>query len=188
MSYIQAILMAVLQGVTELFPVSSLGHAVIVPAALLWPIHFRGPGYLPFLVILHLGTATALLAFFWRDWIGLAQALIGGGDPEARPVLRRLVMMLVIGTIPAAILGYLFNHAVREMSPRPRSRRCFSSSTGSCCSSATGGTGFAPAGRALNMASRWPISPSSMRSSSDWHNAPRSSQGFRGPASPSSRV
>lgn len=114
MTYLQAIIMAVLQGVTELFPVSSLGHAVILPAALTWPIDPRGPGFLPFLVILHLGTATALLIFFWRDWIDLLLALVGAGDAAARPAHRKLLLLLVIGTVPAAIMGKLFNHALRE--------------------------------------------------------------------------
>ncbi|HLG90298.1 MAG TPA: undecaprenyl-diphosphate phosphatase [Alphaproteobacteria bacterium] len=114
MSYLQAILMAVLQGVTELFPVSSLGHAVIVPAALTWPIDPRGPGFLPFLVILHLGTATALLIYFWQDWIHLLLALVGAGDRAARPAYLKLLKLLVIGTIPAALAGYFFNHALRE--------------------------------------------------------------------------
>jgi undecaprenyl-diphosphatase len=114
MSFLQAILMAVLQGVTELFPVSSLGHAVVLPAVLVWPIDPKGPGFLPFLVILHLGTATALLIFYWREWIGLLLGLLGLGDPAARPGARRLLLLLVIGTVPAALVGYLFNSRLRE--------------------------------------------------------------------------
>jgi len=114
LSYLQVILLALLQGVTELFPVSSLGHAVLVPAALLWPFDPKGPGLLPFLVILHLGTALALLIFYWRDWARLLLALIGGGDAAERPALRRLIVMLVIGTVPAAIIGALFNRWLRE--------------------------------------------------------------------------
>jgi undecaprenyl-diphosphatase len=114
LSFIQVILLALLQGVTELFPVSSLGHAVIVPAALLWPLDPKGEGLLPFLVILHLGTAAALLIFYWREWWKLLLALVGGGDARERPMLRRQILMLVIATIPAAILGALFNHRLRE--------------------------------------------------------------------------
>ena len=111
--------MAVLQGVTELFPVSSLGHAVIVPGVLAWPIDPRGPGFLPFLVILHLGTAAALLAFFWRDWIGLLLALIGLGNPAGRSGMRRLLLLLAIGTIPAALLGFLLNSFFRSLFGQP---------------------------------------------------------------------
>lgn len=114
LSFLQVILLALLQGVTELFPVSSLGHAVIVPAALLWPLDPKGPGMLPFLVILHLGTAIALLIFYWREWWKLLLALVGAGSPEERPGLRRQLLMLVIATIPAAIAGAAFNAWLRE--------------------------------------------------------------------------
>ena len=78
MSALQAIVIAILQGATELFPVSSLGHAVVLPALLHWPLDQRSPEFLPFLVMLHLGTATALLAVF------LAR-LVGAGDRRAGP-------------------------------------------------------------------------------------------------------
>jgi len=74
MTLLQALWMAILQGVAELFPVSSLGHAVIVPALLGWHIDQAAPEFLAFLVVLYLGTAAALLLYFWRDWFGLAQA------------------------------------------------------------------------------------------------------------------
>jgi undecaprenyl-diphosphatase len=67
MNTIQAVVMAIAQGATELFPVSSLGHAVMLPAWLHWNLNQNAPEFLPFLVLLHLGTATALLLFFWRD-------------------------------------------------------------------------------------------------------------------------
>ena len=114
LSLLQVILLALLQGVTELFPVSSLGHAVVIPALLLWPFDPKGPGMLPFLVILHLGTAAALLIFYWREWWGLLLALVGGGDAGQRPALRRLLLMLVIATIPAAIIGAGLNRPLRE--------------------------------------------------------------------------
>ena len=64
----QAIVLAVVQGVTELFPVSSLGHAVILPHLFGWDVDQNAPTFLPFLVMLHVGTALALLIYFWRDW------------------------------------------------------------------------------------------------------------------------
>lgn len=114
LSLLQVILLALLQGVTELFPVSSLGHAVVIPAALLWPFDPKGPGMLPFLVILHMGTAIALLIFYWREWWKLLLALLGGGDPAERAGLRRQLLMLVIATIPAAIVGAVANRPLRE--------------------------------------------------------------------------
>jgi undecaprenyl-diphosphatase len=114
LSFVEVIALAILQGVTELFPVSSLGHAVIIPAVLLWPFDPKGPGLLPFLVILHLGTASALLVYYWRDWVKLLLALLGMGDAAERPALRRLIVMLIVGTVPAAIVGALFNKPLRQ--------------------------------------------------------------------------
>ncbi len=114
LNYLQVIALAILQGVTELFPVSSLGHAVVIPGVLLWPIDPKGPGLLPFLVILHLGTATALLVFYWREWVKLLLALVGMGDAAERPALRRLILMLIVGTVPAAAVGAVFNKSLKE--------------------------------------------------------------------------
>ncbi len=75
MTAFQAVVMAVLQGVTELFPISSLGHAVILPRLLGWPIDERAPDFLPYLVVMHLGTATALFLYFWRDWFAFLGSL-----------------------------------------------------------------------------------------------------------------
>ena len=80
MTAIQAFLIAILQGASELFPVSSLGHAVVVPALLHWPLDQKAPAFLPFLVLLHTGTAAALLAFFWRDWWALACGVSPGSS------------------------------------------------------------------------------------------------------------
>jgi undecaprenyl-diphosphatase len=115
LNFFQVIALAILQGVTELFPVSSLGHAVVLPALLIWPFDAKGPGMLPFLVILHLGTATALLLFFWRDWVDLLLAAVGLGNPAERPALRRLIVMLVVGTVPAALAGLLLNKLFRDL-------------------------------------------------------------------------
>src|SRR5512143_1463177 len=107
MTLFQAILLAAIQGVSELFPVSSLAHAVILPHLFGWPIDQKAPEFLPFLVVLHLGTAGALLIYFWRDWIELAGGVLGFGDAGARSASRRLFLMIVIGTIPGAIIGKL---------------------------------------------------------------------------------
>ena len=113
MSAIQVILLAVLQGVTELFPVSSLGHAVIVPSLLHWNLDQGAPDFLPFLVIMHLGTAVALLVYFWRDWLEFALAVLAnrGADPAAE---RRVFWRVVVATIPAVIVGALFEKLLRH--------------------------------------------------------------------------
>ena len=105
MNTIQAAVMAIVQGATELFPVSSLGHAVILPALLRWPIDQNAPEFLPFLVMLHLGTAAALLAYFWKDWWSLATGVIGIASGHQVAESRRVFFLIVIATIPAVIIG-----------------------------------------------------------------------------------
>lgn len=108
------ILLAILQGVTELFPISSLGHSILIPALFHWPIDRDAAWFLPYIVVLHLGTAAALFIYFWRDWRallgGLWAARGGTGNPEAR-----LFWLLVCGTVPAALLGLVLEHKVREL-------------------------------------------------------------------------
>ncbi|HEY5105769.1 MAG TPA: undecaprenyl-diphosphate phosphatase [Caulobacteraceae bacterium] len=113
MTTLQAIWMAILQGVTELFPISSLGHAVIVPALLHWSIDQSALGFLPFLAVMHLGTATALLIYFWRDWLGFARGVILFRDP-AGAAERRLFLRVVVATIPAVIIGFAFEKLLRK--------------------------------------------------------------------------
>ncbi len=114
MSVLLAVFIAVLQGVTELFPVSSLGHAVILPGILGLGVDQRAPEFLPFLVVLHLGTATALLLYFWRDWLGIALGLVGRPSPE-RDASRRVFLMVIIATLPAVVLGFLFEHKLKDL-------------------------------------------------------------------------
>jgi len=119
MTLIQALVMAILQGVTELFPVSSLGHAVILPTLFGWPIDQHSIAFLPFLVVLHLGTASALLLYFWRDWLGLALAVFGMGARDQRRARLRLLLLIVVATIPAVILGALFEKIFRAFFGAP---------------------------------------------------------------------
>ncbi len=120
MTTIQALIIAVLQGVTELFPVSSLGHAVILPALLHWAIDQRGAAFLPFLVTLHFGTACALLAYFWRDWFALARGTIGLGTASMTKESRHIVSLIILATIPAVILGFLFESFLRRLFGTPQ--------------------------------------------------------------------
>ena len=119
MTALQAIVTAILQGVTELFPVSSLGHAVVLPRLLGWNIDQHSPEFLPFLVVLHVGTATALLAYFWRDWISLVQAFVGMGSTAERRTHWRLLWLIVVATIPAVILGFALEHFFRSLFGAP---------------------------------------------------------------------
>jgi undecaprenyl-diphosphatase len=125
MTFLQTISIAVFQGVTELFPVSSLGHAVILPALLGWNIDQQSPAFLPFLVVLHVGTATALLVYFWRDWIGLLTAVLGRGAPAKVRNERRLFALLVLGTLPAVVLGFAFEKWLRHLFGSPSAAAFF---------------------------------------------------------------
>jgi undecaprenyl-diphosphatase len=109
-------LLAVLQGASELFPVSSLGHTVLIPAMLRWSFDRSDPTFLAFVVALHLGTAIALVAFYRSDWARIASAL-------ARSVVRgslsndadeRIGWLLVVGTVPVAMLGVFLEKPVRQ--------------------------------------------------------------------------
>lgn len=119
MDTLQALIIAILQGATELFPVSSLGHAVVLPALLHWGINQRSPEFLPFLVMLHLGTAAALLIYFWRDWWALLIGLLGIGEAHQVRESRRVFLLIVIATIPAVILGFLVEKYVRALFGSP---------------------------------------------------------------------
>lgn len=121
MTFLEAIILAIVQGATELFPVSSLGHAVILPAVLGWHIDQDSPRFLPFLVVLHVGTATALLAYFWRDWLGLLLAVLGRSGATSRTIdeNRHLIALLVIGTLPAVVLGFVFEKWLRHLFGSP---------------------------------------------------------------------
>ena len=119
MSTLQALVMAILQGVTELFPVSSLGHAVVLPKLLGWTIDQQSRSFLPFLVVLHLGTAIALLAYFWRDWMGLALAFFGQGPVVERKAQWRLLWLIVLATVPAVVLALAFEKFIRGLFGSP---------------------------------------------------------------------
>jgi undecaprenyl-diphosphatase len=117
-SYLQAIVLGLLQGVAEPFPISSLGHAVILPRLFGWDIHQNDDYFLTFLVATHLATAIVLFGIFLEDWrrivSGLLRSLrnreIAPDDADAR-----LGWLLVVGTIPAGILGLVLEHPLRSL-------------------------------------------------------------------------
>jgi undecaprenyl-diphosphatase len=116
---LHACLIAVLQGATELFPVSSLGHAVVVPALLGWRLDEYAASFLPFLVLLHLGTAAALLLYFWHDWLALAAGCLGFYEKHRARESRYIVLLLVIATIPAVLLGAGLEHVFLRLFGSP---------------------------------------------------------------------
>jgi undecaprenyl-diphosphatase len=114
MSTLQAILFAVVQGISELFPISSLGHGVVLPDLLHWNLNRQDPSFLAFMVMLHLGTALALLIYFRHDWIELLGGFLRA---RARPVTpeSRLVWLLIGGTLPAGLIGLLLEKKLRAL-------------------------------------------------------------------------
>ncbi len=131
-SYLEAIVVGALQGVTELFPVSSLGHSVIIPALIggSWArdLNVSSPEspYLAFVVGLHVATAAALLLFFWRDWV----RIIGGFVTSIRyrrirTDAERLAWLIVLATIPVGIAGLLLEHTFRTVLGRPMPAAAF---------------------------------------------------------------
>jgi undecaprenyl-diphosphatase len=132
-TYLQAIVIGLIQGVTELFPISSLGHAVLIPhwiggswSAAVGDESTGESPYLAFIVVLHVATACALLLYFWREWVAIVKAL-GHSITHRRieTVHERLAWLLVIATIPAGITGLLFEHALRVVFAKPLAAACF---------------------------------------------------------------
>jgi len=127
-SYLQAVVLGLIQGFAELFPISSLGHAVIVPKLFGWNIHQNDDYFLAFLVATHCATALVLFFFFLDDWKrifrGLGRSLrdrsLASADTDAR-----LGWLLVVGTIPAGILGLLLEHSLRSIFASPETAAIF---------------------------------------------------------------
>ncbi len=116
MTLIQAVILGIVQGLTEFVPISSSAHLVIIP----WLFHWNDPG-LSFDIALHLGTLVALLTFFWSDWVRLVRAGLAsiierkiGADSD-----RRLAWFLVIGTIPGGLVGWLGESKIEELFHQP---------------------------------------------------------------------
>src|SRR4249920_3960128 len=110
--YVQALVMRIVQGLTEFLPISSSGHLIVVPYLFGWTDPFITS--LAFSVMLHMGTLVALLAYFWKDWLVLVPAGLAAirdrsltGDPD-----RRLAWLIAITTVPAVVFGLLLNGTI----------------------------------------------------------------------------
>jgi undecaprenyl-diphosphatase len=121
----QAIVLGVLQGATELFPVSSLGHTVLWPTlfgwdnVVKWQSQPESP-WLAFVVMLHVGSAVGLLIYFWRDWVAIIKAFfVTVGKRRIETPTERLAWLIIIATIPVGILGLLLEHPVRVALAKP---------------------------------------------------------------------
>lgn len=116
MSLIQAIILGLVQGLTEFIPISSSAHLILIP----WLLHWPDPG-LAFDIALHLGTLAAVLAYFWPDWLTLIRAFLAslserriGSDPH-----RRLVWLIGIGSLPGGLAGFLADDAIEAFFHAP---------------------------------------------------------------------
>jgi undecaprenyl-diphosphatase len=114
---IKVIILALLQGVTELFPVSSLGHTILIPAFLGWESTTNSEAFLPIVTVLHLGTTVALLCFYWRDWLALIRAFFKtifarrlSADPQGKTI-----WLIIVGTIPIVIAGLLLQKPLEAL-------------------------------------------------------------------------
>jgi undecaprenyl-diphosphatase len=126
MTYPEAMIVGLIQGVTELFPVSSLGHNVLIPALVggswardLTVAKAESP-YLAFIVGLHVATAIALLIYFWRDWVRIiAGFLTSLRDREVRTTDQKMAWMIIVATIPVGLVGLVFEHEFRVLFAKP---------------------------------------------------------------------
>jgi undecaprenyl-diphosphatase len=132
-SFLQAITLGLMQGVSELFPVSSLGHSVIVPALIggSWKqlvteqSQAESP-YLAFIVALHVATALALLCFFWRDWVRIVTGFVTSvRKRRAETVHEKMAWLIIIATIPAGALGLGLEHTFRTIFAKPEAASIF---------------------------------------------------------------
>jgi undecaprenyl-diphosphatase len=137
LTFLRAIVIGLVQGITELFPISSLGHSVLLPALFGWHDLVKGQsasesGFLAFLVGLHVGTALALLLYFREDWA----RIIGGGvrslvrvgrrqGPYVRTPDERLCWLLVVVTIPVGLIGVVLEHKLRTVFAKPTAAAAF---------------------------------------------------------------
>jgi undecaprenyl-diphosphatase len=130
-SYFQAIVLGVLQGVTELFPVSSLGHTVLFPSLFGWDSLVKAQSesesfWLAFVVMLHVGSALGLLAYYWREWVAIVRAFFRTlRTRRAETPTERLAWLIIAASIPTGLIGLIFEHQVRVFTAKPLLAACF---------------------------------------------------------------
>src|SRR5437868_7506187 len=130
-SYFQAIVIGILQGITELFPISSLGHSVLLPAWLGWDKIVNAQSesesfYLAFVVALHVATALALLWYFRADWVRIVRGFLRTlRTRKLETPDERLAWLLIVATIPAGLTGLALEHALRTLFAKPLAAAIF---------------------------------------------------------------
>jgi undecaprenyl-diphosphatase len=130
-TYFQAIVLGVLQGVTELFPISSLGHTVLYPTLFGWDGLVKAQSepesfWLAFIVMLHVGSALGLLFYYRRDWVEIVGAFFQTlKTRRAETGNERLAWLIIMASIPAGILGLVFEHQLRTLTAKPEVAAAF---------------------------------------------------------------
>ena len=130
-STFQAVVLGLLQGVTELFPISSLGHTVLFPTLFGWHTLVKSQSqpesfWLAFVVMLHVGSAVGLLIYFWRDWVEIITSFFRTlGKRRIETPTERLAWLIVIATIPAGVIGLALEHPLRVALAKPTSAAIF---------------------------------------------------------------
>lgn len=125
LSYFQAVILGLLQGVTELFPVSSLGHTVIFPKLFGWDklasVQSKSESFwLAFVVMLHVGSALGLLAYYWREWVEIVRAFFHTlATRRIATPTERLAWLIIVASIPVGILGLALEHQLRTLTAKP---------------------------------------------------------------------
>ncbi len=122
LTYFQALIMGGLQGFTELFPISSLGHSVLLPHVLGWNIDEGNNYFLIFIVSTHFATALVLLGLYWKDWVKIIKGMfrsLKNREINQSDKYEKIGWLLVIGTIPAGILGLLFEQKIKSIFATP---------------------------------------------------------------------
>jgi undecaprenyl-diphosphatase len=126
LSYFQAIVLGALQGVTELFPISSLGHTVLFPTLFGWNELVRVQSqkesfWVAFVVALHVGSALGLLVFYWRDWVQIVRAFFRTlATRRVETSNERLAWLIVAATIPAGVLALALQHPLQTLTAKPK--------------------------------------------------------------------
>jgi undecaprenyl-diphosphatase len=125
-SYFQAIVLGALQGITELFPVSSLGHTVLFPTLFGWNALVKAQSekesfWVAFVVVLHVGSALGLLAYFWRDWVAIVRAFFSTlGKRRIDTPNERLAWLIIAATIPAGVIALALQHPLQTLTAKPK--------------------------------------------------------------------
>jgi undecaprenyl-diphosphatase len=125
LSYFQALVLGALQGITELFPISSLGHTVLWPTLFGWNKLVDAQSqsesfWLAFVVMLHVGSALGLLAYYWKEWIKIIRSFFATlSKRRVETPTERLAWLIIVASIPAGILGLAFEHELRVLTATP---------------------------------------------------------------------